>query len=115
MFKTVIHACAAGALLLSVSGAQAQDAAKGREIYVAKGCYSCHGYNGQGGVTGPKLAPDPLAPDAIAAFVRNAGPTRMPQYVEKELSNEEVGHIHAWLASQPKPKNWKDIPLLNQE
>ena len=107
-------AFAAGMILAATPIAQAQDAAKGREIYVKVGCYACHGYNGQGGVTGPKLAPEPMAADTIAQYIRNSAPTRMPQYVEKVLSNEEIGHIHAWLASQPKPKNWKEIPLLNQ-
>ena len=112
--KTGFIAIALGLAALSFSPASAQDAAKGRQLFIAKGCYACHGYNGQGADTGPKLAPDPLAAEAIATFIRNANPTKMPQYVEKEVTNEEVAHIHAWLASQPKLKNYKDIPILNQ-
>ena len=114
MKKSAFITLALASQFVTASSAMAQDAAKGREIFVKVGCYSCHGYNGQGGVTGPKLAPEPLAAKDIATFIRNAGPTRMPQYVEKVLSDEDIGHIHAWLASQPKQKNYKDIPLLNQ-
>ena len=32
--------------------------------------WSCHGYEGQGAVTGPKLAPDPLPKEAFVAFTR---------------------------------------------
>lgn len=114
MNRILCAAFAAAGLLSMVSVVAAQDAAKGRELYNKVGCYTCHGYNGQGGNAGPKLAPDPMAADAIATFIRNAAPTRMPQYVEKVLSNEEIAHIHAWLASQPKQKNFKEIPMLSE-
>ena len=113
MSKFGMAALVAGLVVAVMPAAIAQDAAKGRQIFIAKGCYACHGYNGQGADTGPKLAPDPLAADAIATFIRNANPTKMPQYVEKEVTNEDIAHIHAWLASQPKAKNYKEIPLLN--
>jgi mono/diheme cytochrome c family protein len=96
------------------SAAFAADATKGRETFVKNGCYSCHGYNGQGGNTGPKLAPDPMELDALKSFIRSSAPTLMPAYSEHVLGDADVADIHAWLASQPKMKNPKEIPLLSQ-
>src|SRR2546430_13714370 len=50
----------------------AGSAEKGKTAYVKHGCWQCHGFVGQGGVTGPKLAPNPMPPEALSAFVRNA-------------------------------------------
>lgn len=105
-------ALAGGIAVAGTVALAAGDAKKGREIYVKVGCWGCHGYNGQGGSTGPRIAPDPLPPEALASFIRNADKTQMPPYAEKNLSNQDVEHIHAWLASQPKAKDWKSIPLL---
>ena len=89
-------------LVVGVSQGQAADAKKGQQLFITYGCYGCHGYNGQGGNAGPKLAPDPLAPDAVAAFIRNSTMTMMPPYAEANVSNADVADIQAWLASQPK-------------
>lgn len=96
------------------ASAQAPDAKTGREIYTQKGCWGCHGFNGQGAVTGPNIAPDPMPLEALITYLRNASATLMPPYDAKGLSDAEVAHIHAWLASQPKAADWKTIPLLKQ-
>jgi ubiquinol-cytochrome c reductase cytochrome c subunit len=93
--------------------ALAASAEKGKAAFVQHGCWQCHGFQGQGGVTGPKLAPDPIAIEAFTAFVRNTD-RAMPPYTEKVLSNEELADIHAYLQSIPKPADYKSIPLLNQ-
>ncbi len=110
----LVAATAVLAITASASFAQMADAKKGREIYVLKGCWGCHGYDGQGGVTGPKIAPEPMALESLIAFLRNADKTRMPPYDAKGLPDAEVGHIHAYLTSLPKPADWKTIPLLKQ-
>ena len=99
--------------LVGTAATSAADAGRGKELYVKVGCYECHGYEGQGAMTGPKLAPDPMPPDALASFIRNSAPTLMPPYSEKVLGDPEVADIHAYLASIKKPPNPKDIPLLN--
>ena len=38
----------------------------------------------------------------------------MPPYREPVLSNGDIADIHAYLASVPKPADYKTIPLLNQ-
>lgn len=100
-------------ITLGAGGVSAADAKKGQQLFITYGCYGCHGYNGQGANTGPKLAPDPMAADALANYIRNSASAMMPPYSEKNVSNADVADIHAWLAAQPKldPKN---IPLLNQ-
>jgi ubiquinol-cytochrome c reductase cytochrome c subunit len=100
----------ASALLVSTGTALA-DAEKGRELYIKNGCWQCHGFVGQGGVTGPKLAPDPKPFDFLNVFIRHTnGP--MPKYSEKILSKEDLAEIHSYLASIPKGPNFKDIGLL---
>jgi mono/diheme cytochrome c family protein len=96
-----------------MSGACAADAARGKDIYIKVGCYGCHGYDAQGASTGPKLAPDPMPPDALASFIRNSAPTLMPPYSEKVLGDAEVADIHAYLATIKKPPRLKEIPLLS--
>jgi len=86
---------------------------KGRAAYVAHGCWQCHGFVGQGGITGPKLAPDPIPMEAFAAFMRTTD-RAMPPYSETILSNNDLADIHAYLESIPKGPDYRAIPLLNQ-
>ena len=102
-------------LLLLASAAApalAQSVEKGKLAYIGNGCWQCHGFVGQGGVTGPKLAPDTKPLAYFAAFVRNTnGP--MPPYSEKMLSKDELADIVAYLKSLPAGPDFKSIPLLN--
>ena len=104
-------------LLLAVLGASqaalaAGSAEKGKTAYVQHGCWQCHGFAGQGGVTGPKLAPDPMPLEALLAFVRNTRGA-MPPYQKAILSDADLADIHAYLQSLPKARDYKSIPLLN--
>jgi mono/diheme cytochrome c family protein len=107
-----LAALAAGAMLQNVT-AQAASAEKGKAAFVQHGCWQCHGFQGQGANTGPKLAPDPIPIEAFTAFVRTTD-RAMPPYTEAVLSNEELADIHAYLQSIPKPADYKSLPLLNQ-
>ena len=105
-------------LLLAVLGASqaalaAGSAEKGKTAYAQHGCWQCHGFAGQGGVTGPKLAPDPMPLEAMSAFVRTTN-RAMPPYSEAILPNDDLADIHAYLQTIPKPADYKSIPLLNQ-
>lgn len=85
----------------------------GKRLFVKVGCYECHGYQGQGGVAGPRLAPRPIVLAALVAYVRH--PTgQMPPYTAKVLSDADLADIHAYLSSIPAPPPPKTIPLLNQ-
>jgi len=99
-------------LVMGQAAALAASAEKGKVAYVKNGCWQCHGFVGQGGVAGPKLAPNPMALEALSAFVRfTRGP--MPPYQEAVLSSQDLADIHAYLQSIPKPADYKSIPLLN--
>ena len=111
--RVVGLAALAAGLVVSHGAALAASAEKGKAAFVQHGCWQCHGTQGQGGIAGLKLAPDPLAVEAFTAFVRGSN-RFMPPYTEAILSNEDLADIHAYLQSIPKPADYKSIPLLNQ-
>lgn len=104
-------ALAAGLLLAAASAAHAASAENGKALFMHFGCWECHGTQGQGAVTGPRLAPDPLPFDALSSFVRTTS-RQMPPYHQKVLSDENLADIYAYLQSIPKSPDPKDIPLL---
>ena len=84
----------------------------GRTLFLADGCYQCHGEQGQGGSNaGPKLAPTPLPLDAFTRQLRNPR-DRMPVYSHVVLPDPDLGDVYAYLQSIPKAKAVDDIPLL---
>jgi ubiquinol-cytochrome c reductase cytochrome c subunit len=106
-------AAIAVSLLLGSGAAQAADAVKGQAAFMKYGCWQCHGMVGQGSaITGPKLAPNPMPYDAMAAFIRSSN-RAMPPYKEAVLPTPDLQDIHAYLASIPPSADPKTIPLLN--
>lgn len=103
----------AAVFICSQGAAFAADVEKGKAGYVKHGCWQCHGFVGQGGIAGPKLAPQPMPLPAMNAFVRNTRGA-MPPYMEAVLSNGDLADIHAYLQSIPMATDYKSIPLLNQ-
>jgi ubiquinol-cytochrome c reductase cytochrome c subunit len=91
----------------------APEVERGRQLYMANGCYSCHGTVGQGGErsAGPRIAPEPHPLEAFKIFVRNP-PEAMPRYDPRFVTDEQLEAIHRYLASIPKGRTAKDIPLL---
>ncbi|HXW29654.1 MAG TPA: cytochrome c [Xanthobacteraceae bacterium] len=106
-------AAVAAGLFAAQSTGFAASAENGKRVFMRVGCWQCHGTVGQGGVTGPKLAPDPLAFDALSGFVRSTN-RAMPPYREQVLSNNDLADIYAYLQSIPKGPDPVNIPLLNQ-
>jgi ubiquinol-cytochrome c reductase cytochrome c subunit len=80
----------------------AQDANRGKEIFMRVGCYQCHGREAQGASTGPRLGPSPLQ---IAAFSRAIRTPRneMPPYSVKLLSDAELADVYAFVSARPRP------------
>ena len=105
-------ALAAG-LLMAQGAVLAASAEKGKAAFVKYGCWQCHGFQGQGGIAGPKLAPDTIPSEAFTAFVRTTN-RAMPPYSEAVLPNEELADIHAFLQTVPKAPDPKSIPLLSR-
>ena len=107
-----LAALAAG-LVLGCGGAVAGLRRKGQGRLRQARLLAMPRLRGQGGVTGAKLAPDPMPLEAFTAFVRTTN-RAMPPYREAILSNDDLADIHAYLESIPKPPDYKNIPLLNQ-
>jgi mono/diheme cytochrome c family protein len=108
---------AAAALLVSGAAfaveAPKGDAAKGKEIFSKVGCYQCHGFQGQGGREGPRIAdPVPLAWPAFLSWVRTTSGD-MPPFTEKVLPEQDLVDIYAYIQSVPKAPDFKDIPILS--
>jgi mono/diheme cytochrome c family protein len=108
------------ALTSVVGGAAAEAPAaggnplNGKRIFLADGCYYCHGTTGAGGGNaGPRLAPGPLPLEGVKAKLRTAS-GRMPVYSAKVLSDSDIADIVAYLQSIPGGTDAKDIPLLNR-
>jgi mono/diheme cytochrome c family protein len=84
----------------------------GQALFNAVGCWACHGYGGQGTVTGPQIAPSVLPLPVFQQLLRH--PVRvMPAYSAAVLSDTQVANIYGYLNSLAAPKRAKDISPLN--
>jgi mono/diheme cytochrome c family protein len=91
------------------------DAVNGRRIYLAVGCFTCHGRSGQGGAyTGPApiLARTALPFEGFKALIRDPS-NNMPAYSDVVLSDQDIADVYAFLESLPGPRSPKDISILN--
>jgi len=112
---------AAGVLALSFTSVpvRAQDAGdpvNGKRVFLADGCFLCHGRSGQGGAmnyAAPPLVGMEMPVESFIAFLREA-PNDMPAYSAGVLSDKEAADIHAYLRTLPGRKDAKNFPLLNQ-
>jgi ubiquinol-cytochrome c reductase cytochrome c subunit len=94
------------------SAALAGEAKRGQSIFVAQGCYLCHGRVGQGarGV-GATIVPLRFEGPSFNAFLRH--PTgSMPLYSPAVLSDADIAAISAYLHALPAPEPASRIPLL---
>ena len=93
--------------------APAGNAEAGKKLFTSYGCYQCHGFEGQGGAAGPRLAARTLPWAGFSAYVRKPA-NQMPLYTTRVLSDADLAHIYAYLQSRPAPPPVKSIPLLIQ-
>jgi mono/diheme cytochrome c family protein len=107
------------AFLKSVAPAQASgesltgNAENGKRLFASYGCYECHGRQGAGAGTGPRIGPPAISFAAVLRYVR--APTgQMPPYTAKVVSDQDLADIYAFLKSFPPPAPASSIPLLNQ-
>jgi mono/diheme cytochrome c family protein len=99
--------------MAALAETKAGDAANGKRLFERNACYQCHGYWGQGGNAGARLAQTRLPFVAFSAFVRNPPSGSMPPFRAKVMSDQELADVYAYIKSIPEPKPAKDIPLLN--
>jgi mono/diheme cytochrome c family protein len=101
------------ALATTAALAQTGDAANGKKLFLRDGCYECHGYGGQGGAAGARIATIGLNANGLIRYVR-APAGAMPAYTDKVITDQELTDIWAYLQTMPKAKPAKEVPLLQQ-
>src|ERR1700746_371757 len=101
-----------------VSAARAQDAppgdaGNGKRLYLATGCFTCHGRSGQGGAfngPAPSLAKTEMPFDAFKAQLRDPA-NDMPAYSTAVLSDQGIADMY--VQSLPGARSAEDISILN--
>ena len=93
------------------ANAPAGNAENGKKIFSSYGCYQCHGFVGQGGGAGARLAPRPISFAAFSKYVRQPA-DQMPPYTSKVVTDQELADIYAFLMTIPQPPAANSIPLL---
>jgi ubiquinol-cytochrome c reductase cytochrome c subunit len=101
---------ALGTIVSGAAAAAGADLARLKAVYVKSGCWSCHGYEGQGGSTGPKISP-PAAYPAFSTFVRTTSGA-MPPFTAAVLPEQDLRDLHAYLQAIPPGPNPATIPVL---
>ena len=95
------------------SAALIGNADNGKKLFAAYGCYECHGRQGAGASTGPRIGPPVITLAAALRYVR-APSGQMPPYTTKVASDQDITDIYRYLKSLPPPPAASSIPLLNQ-
>ena len=111
---------AAAAITGIVASAAAQEApqgdvANGKRLYLADGCFTCHGRFGQGGNfngPAPLVAKTEMPFEAFEAQLRNPA-NDMPAYSDALLSHQDIADIYAYVELLPGSRPAKDISILN--
>lgn len=104
-------------LMISFGFAVAKDTDKaaesGKKLFINYGCYQCHGYEGQGGFSGPRIAPTLYPLKTFMGLVRKPTGT-MPAFSPRVLADRDLEKIHAYVASIPEPPPLQGIPALSK-
>jgi mono/diheme cytochrome c family protein len=90
------------------------DAANGKMVYLADGCFTCHGRAGQGGAyngPAPSLAKTELPFEGFKMQIRDPAKD-MPAYSQAVMSDQQIADIFAFVRSLPGKRDPKDIAIL---
>jgi ubiquinol-cytochrome c reductase cytochrome c subunit len=88
------------------------NAENGKKLFLAYGCYECHGRQGAGAAIAPRIGPPALSLAGVLRYVR--APTgQMPPYTAKVVSDQDLADIYSFLKTFPPPPPASSIPLLN--
>ena len=117
LFSTALFAvalCAGGHGVARAQDAPPGDAAEGKRLYLATGCFTCHGRSGQrGALNGPApiLAKTAMPFDGFMGQLRE--PTNeMPAYSEIVMSDKQIADIYAFLQTLPGPLPTKGMAIF---
>jgi mono/diheme cytochrome c family protein len=100
---------------LAQDAAPSGDAAKGKRIFLADGCFTCHGRSGQGGAyngPAPILAHTMLPYDGFKGQIRNPA-NDMPAFSDALLSDQDIADVYAFVQTLPGAGSAKDHPILS--
>jgi mono/diheme cytochrome c family protein len=91
------------------------DAGNGKRLYLADGCFTCHGRSGQGGAMN---GPAPILAKTQMPFEGFKGQLRspvneMPAYSEKVMTDKQIADIYAFVESLPGPRPTKDMKIFD--
>jgi mono/diheme cytochrome c family protein len=115
MRRSVISSVVIGAVMVAAAAFASDkpaNVARGKQLYLATGCYQCHGTRGEGGGgSGPRLAPGPMPYEGLLIQLRKPR-ARMPVYTAAVMPDADVADIYAYLRSVPKGKTAAEIPML---
>ena len=108
--------CAGGNGLAWAQDAPPGDAAEGKRLYLATGCFTCHGRSGQGGAMN---GPAPMIAKTAMPFDGFTGQLRqpindMPAYSEIVMSDRQIADIYAFLQTLSGPLPTKDIAIFKE-
>jgi mono/diheme cytochrome c family protein len=102
-------------MLARAQDAPPGDATEGKRLFLADGCFLCHGRVGEGGALNgpaPILAKTQMPFDGFMGQLRQPI-NDMPAYSEKVMSEKQIADIYAFVQSLPGPRPVKDVPILN--
>jgi mono/diheme cytochrome c family protein len=96
--------------------ARSGDVAEGKRLYLATGCFTCHGRSGQGGAMNgpaPMLAKTAMPFDGFKGQLRQPI-SDMPAYSEIVMSDKQIADIYAFLQTLPGPRPTKDMAIFKE-
>ena len=112
----------AGLVSAADTAVGAGDAARGKQLFHAHGCYGCHGFNGNTGARDLVGTDSPLIADlaTFTMYLRLRGDqapllpsSRMPNYPASALSDAQVRDIYAYVRTfKAEAPTVKDVPTL---
>jgi mono/diheme cytochrome c family protein len=90
------------------------DAAEGKRLYLAVGCFLCHGRAGQGGALNgpaPILAKTAMPFDGFKGQLRQPS-NEMPAYAEVVMTDRQIADIYAFVQSLAGPRPTQDMAIF---
>jgi mono/diheme cytochrome c family protein len=112
----LVAACTGGiGTIARAQDAPPGDAVEGKRLFLAVGCFLCHGRSGQGGAMNgpaPILARTAMPFDGFKGQLRQPA-NEMPAYSDKVMTDKQIADVYAFVESLPGPRPTKDMKIFN--